>query len=115
MVDLKIIEERPISMIELKGKIAEIKKRDKELNFRSNKVQEYLNTFVSLTEKNADDMKKKLEALSISRLKDRHIVKILDTMPEDLDGLKALFAGENITIKQEDLGKIFEVIKSKWV
>lgn len=113
MVDLKVIDETPISMVDLKSKIAQIKKRDKELNFRSNKVQEYLNTFVSLSEKEAKDLRKKIEDLNISRLKERHIVKVLDIMPDDLDGLKALFTGENITIKQEDLTKILEVIKSK--
>ena len=113
MVDLKIIEEKPINMVELKNKMALIKKRDQELNFRSNKVQEYLNTFVTLTEKEAKELKKKMEELNISRLKDRHIVKVLDIMPEDLDGLKALFAGENITIKQEDLARILEIIKQK--
>ncbi len=113
MVDLKVIEEKPISMVELKNKIALIKKRDQELNFRSNKVQEYLNAFVTLTEKEANELKKKMEELNISRLKDRHIVKVLDIMPEDLDGLKALFAGENITIKQEDLTRILEVIRQK--
>jgi len=111
MVDLKVIEERPINMVELKSKIAKIKKRDKELNFRSKKVSEYLNAFVELNEKEAKELSKKILELNIPRLKDRHVVKVLDIMPKDIDSLKALFSGENITIKQEDLARILEVIK----
>jgi len=111
MVDLKVIEERPINMVELKSKIAKIKKRDKELNFRSKKVSEYLNAFVELNEKEAKELSKKILELNIPRLKDRHVVKVLDILPKDIDSLKALFSGENITIKQEDLARILEVIK----
>ncbi len=98
-------------MCELKSKILDIKKRDKELNFRSNKVKEYLDLFVDITEKEYAEMKKKIEELGISRLKERHIVKILDIMPQDIDSLKSLFAGESVSIKQEDLIKVLNIIK----
>ncbi len=111
MSDLKILNERPISSIELKEKIGAIKKRDKELTKKALKTEEYLNVFVKMKPKEAEEIKKKIINLNISRLRDRHIVKILDIMPKDLESLKLLFTGENITIKQEDLTKILEVIK----
>jgi len=111
MSSLKVVEETPISAIDLKARLEKIKKRDKELGKKSTKTMEYLNTFVTSKPKDAEDLKKKIINLNIPRLKDRHIVKILDIMPKDLESLKVLFSGENITIKQEDLGKIFEVIK----
>lgn len=111
MTDLKIMSETPISAIELKKKLEEIKKRDKELGNKSTRTLEYLNTFTRLTLKEAEDLKQKVISLNIPRLKDRHIIKILDLMPQDIESLKMLFTGENITIKQEDINKIFEAIK----
>lgn len=111
MTNLKIINETPINSLELKEKLNAIKKRDKEIGNRATKTMEYLNTFVSLKSKDAEEIKKKIINLNIPRLKDRHITKVLDIMPEDIESLKLLFTGENITIKQEDLAKIFEVIK----
>ena len=43
MSDLKVINEVPLTMAELKDKLEDIKKRDKELSERAIKTQEYLN------------------------------------------------------------------------
>ena len=110
MANLKIINETPISNIELKEKIDAIKKRDKELRNKTTKTVEYLNTFTNLKRKDAEEIKKKVINLNIPRLKERHIIKIIDIVPKDLESLKLLFTGENITIKQEDIKKILEVI-----
>ena len=110
-MNLELLKEEPLSFLELKEKLAEMEKRDSKLNFRANRVKEYIDVFATLDRKIFSEAKKKIEELAIPRLKDRHIIKILDIMPRDLDGLKILFVGENITIKQEDLQKVLDVVK----
>ncbi len=109
MGSIDLVEEKPLSLFEMKGKLEQIKKRDKELDARAQKTGEYLHRFVD--EKKGIDIAKKLEGLNISRLRDRHIKKIIDLMPNDMDSLKMLYSGENLTLKQEDLDKIISVIK----
>lgn len=111
MAEIEISEENALTLAELKEKLVAIKKRDKELGFRATKSKEYLDKFAKLSLKQVNDLKKKLNELGIPRLKDRHIVKIIDIMPEDLDSLKMIFAGENVTIKQDDLKRILECLK----
>lgn len=111
MPEITVINEVPITMLEMKKKLDGIEKRDKELNFRAKKVKEYLDIFVTKENKKNDELKKKIMALNISRLRERHITKILDIMPNDIDSLKILFSGDNITIKQEDLDNILKVIQ----
>ena len=111
MVEIEVINEIPLTLLDMKQKLEEIKKRDKELNFRANKVKEYLDMFTLMDIKKTEELKNKIISLNISRLKDRHIAKILDIMPKDIDSLKIIFAGENITIKQEDLDNILKAIK----
>ena len=108
MSNMELIEESPLSLVEVKDKLAEIKKRDKELDARALKVEEYVNKFAQ--EKKTKDLADKLKKLDISRLKDRNIKKIVDIMPQDADSLKSLFTGDNLTLKQEDLQKIISVI-----
>ena len=110
-MDIEIIEEKPLSMAESRARIDEIKKRDKELNFRANNVKGYLDEFSNIDIKKAKDMSNKINELGIGRLKDKHIAKILDVMPKNIDQLKAIFSGENLTLKAEDLEKILEVIR----
>lgn len=110
MAELEVTKEMPITMAELKEKLALIKKNH-ELSFRANKTFEYLNGITQLKEKEAEELKKKLQALDIVRLKDTHIVKIIDMEPKDVDSLKAIFASENVTLRPEDLKRIVECIQ----
>ncbi len=112
MAEIEIVNEHPLTLHEVRELLDSMKKRDKELHFRGNKVIEYLDAFTPKKEKNISSKKKSLAELAIGRLKDRHIAKILDIMPEDLDSLKAILAGENVTLKQDDLKKILETVQA---
>jgi DNA-directed RNA polymerase subunit F len=110
MASIELIEEKPITLSEMKNRLEEVEKRDKELNFRANKTKDYLGALDLHTLKKVDELRKKVNDLAIPRLKDRHIVKMIDVMPGDLDSLKIIFSGENITLKEDDLKKILKVI-----
>ena len=112
MVEMNITDEKPLTLAEVSRKIDIIKKRSKELNSRAERTKEYLNKFAKLKVKKVEEIKKELDKLNIPRLKDRHVVKIIDILPKDMDSLKMMFIGETITIKQEDLVKILTVIKN---
>lgn len=110
MAEIEVVNEVPITMAQMKKKLEEIKKRDKELNFRAKKVEEYLDLFLA-KDKKQEELRKKITDLNISRLRDRQITKILDLMPKDIESLKIIFSGDNVTIKQEDLDKILQAVK----
>jgi len=107
----EVLKETPISIVELKEEIEKIKKRDGELNFRANKTEEYLNQFVSFPLKKAEELKEKLEKLSIPRLKDEHMIKIIDLMPTNTEVLKVLLQAYTVTVTQENLKKIVGVVQ----
>ena len=110
MANLEIINENPLSLQELKDKLDQIKKRDKDLNPRGIKVYDYINRFAK---KDTKKLKDSMSKLGILRLKDKHINKIVDISPKEVDELKAILSGENLTLKQEDLTKIVETIKNE--
>ncbi len=110
-MDIEILDEKPLAMAEVRHRLDEVRKRDKELNFRANKLSEYMETFSSLDVKKAREIEARINELGIARLKDKHIAKIIDLMPANMDALRAVFAGENVTLKQEDLQKILEALR----
>lgn len=103
-----VISETPISMHELKKVLGKIKKRDKELNFRAAKTEEFLNQIASF--KKSDELSKKLAKLKIPRLKDQHIEKIADILPTTIKDLKLVLQGYTLTINNENAKKIVEVV-----
>ncbi|MEE9525819.1 MAG: hypothetical protein V3V78_04410 [Candidatus Woesearchaeota archaeon] len=110
MAKPEIIEEHAINMVQLKAELDGIKKRDKELGIIANKTEEYLNQFVSLSPKQAEELEKKLRGLNISRLKDEFIIKIIDTMPTTVDDLKTLLQGYVVSINQEAMKQVIGVV-----
>ena len=110
MAEIEIVSEKPLTLPEVKEMIVEVKKNG-ELGFRANKTIEYTELFVKQKPSETAEMKKKIEELNIMRLKDKVITKIVDLMPADAESLKMILTTENITIKQEDLGKILECLK----
>jgi len=111
MAEIEIISERPISLFGMKKNLDEIKKRDKEISVRAKKTDEYINTIIKTRSKKIKEIREALEKTNITRLKPKHIAKLIDIQPKDMDSLKIIFSSESITLKQEDLDKILEVMK----
>ena len=107
---VNIIEETPITMAEMKNELTKIKRRDKELNYRSNKTDDYLKQFTLVDNKTATEISEKIEKLNIPRLKDLHIKKLIDIMPTTPEEVKAILEAYPITITSENMKKISKVI-----
>ena len=110
MAELEVLNEKPVTMVELKEKLEKIRKHH-ELGFRANKAWEYLGVFAKQDVKEVEELKKKLEELNIVRLKESQVNKLIDLQPKDADGVKILLTGENVTLKQEDVQRIVECLK----
>ncbi len=111
MAKPEILNEQPITMAELNKELNAIKKRDKELSFRTTKAEEYLQHFKPLDIKKADELKEKLEKLKITRLKPEMIIKIIDILPGTVDELKVILQEFVVSVSSADMKKIIEVVK----
>ncbi len=110
MTKPQIIKEMPITMSELAKEIKNIKKRDNELNFRAGKTEDYLNQ-IGIDSKKSKKLYDKLTTLNIPRLKDIHIIKIVDLMPDDAEDVKAVLSGYTLTVSQDNMKKIAAAVK----
>jgi DNA-directed RNA polymerase subunit F len=110
MPEIKILEEKPISMAELKEEIKDIKKRDEELSFRTAKVAEQIDILKVVKLKDAEEITAKIQKLNIPRLKDIHICKIIDLTPQSIVELKNIIQSYSLTITNDNLEKILEIL-----
>ena len=110
MTNQEILEEKPISMLQLKEELDANTKKFGELNFRANKTNEYLQQFLKIKPKEGKELIKKLTDLKIPRLKEAHIFKIADLMPHKPELVKLLFQGTPLTISEDSCKKIVKVI-----
>lgn len=110
MAKPEILEETEASMFDIKQDLENIKKRDKELNFRAEKTQEYLNAFVKIKKQDYDALLKDLRSLNVPRLRDLHIFKLIDIMPKSPDEVKTIIQAYSITINNDNIKKISDTI-----
>ena len=110
MTKPEIIEEIPITMSELAKEISSIKERDKELNYRAAKTEDYLQQ-IGLDNKKSKELYDKIKKLNVPRLKDAHLIKIVDLMPDNAEDVKALLSGYTLTVTQDNMKKIAAVVK----
>ncbi|MBT4604005.1 hypothetical protein HOC01_00050 [archaeon] len=106
-----ILEEAPLCLVDVKEAMDKIVGRDEELGVLSQKTKEYLDNFVTLTVKQRDDIKTGLKSLDLTRLKAEHIAKIIDFLPQNLDDLKVVMLGYNVTLPKKDQEAIIDEVK----
>jgi DNA-directed RNA polymerase subunit F len=100
--------EKFVSWTEAK-KILERKAKEKELGYEQKNALEHLRKFSKLTDKATSDMVEELK--KIEKLRDRHIVSVINMLPQDPDELRLLFANEIVTLSDEEKKKILSIVK----
>jgi DNA-directed RNA polymerase subunit F len=102
----KIASESALNLSEVKEALTEIKARDKELNFRSQKTLEYLEQTVHLSAKAAKELAGKIEKLQIARLREQQIQKLVGMVPVTSDEVKTILQAYSITLTKEQMKSI---------
>lgn len=109
-MSIKVISETPVAMAELKEELARVKERDSELNFRASKAEEYLNNFCTIDAAKSKELKEKLLKLEIPRMREEHLVKIVDILPATPEEVKSVLQGYTMTVSQENIKKIADIV-----
>ena len=107
---LDIVSETPVLMAEVKERLADIKTKDGELNFRAQKTYEHLEQFVHLKKKKAEELLEELKKLDIPRLREQHLIKLVDLMPTTESDVKVVLQSFAVTVTADNLKKIAETI-----
>jgi DNA-directed RNA polymerase subunit F len=108
MIGKKILEERPITLPEVKA-ILEKKAEKEELNYEQKITLEHLSKFVKLSPKEAKKLSEQLAEAS-DKIKPEIAVKIADLLPEDEDDVRAIFAKQRFTLTKEEIEQILAAI-----
>lgn len=111
MVAPEFIEEKAVSLVDVRKILQEIEKRDEELNYISNKSREFLDNFIILSETKKKELQKKLEDLNLTRLKEEHIMKLVDFLPVTQDDLKIVLQAYPLSMPKKDHDAIIAVVK----
>ena len=111
MTVTQIVQEQPMTLSEVKAELEKIQKRDGELTFRGNKTLEYVQAVNPLGPKKAKELKDKLTALDVPRLKEMHVAKMVDVLPTSPNEVKMVLQAYTLTVKDEHCKAIADACK----
>jgi DNA-directed RNA polymerase subunit F len=99
---MTIKDERPITMTEVANLAAE--------GESGKNIQEFIKNFTNMKFDSALKLKKEIEDLGIIKLKDSHIVKIVDFLPIDASELNKILT--DVSLDSDEVTKIVDVVKN---
>lgn len=96
-----IKEQKPLTMAEVAELAGDTEKETK--------LKAFMKQFIKIDAKEAVKMKEELLAMDSIKLKEEHLVKIVDFMPEDAADLIKVLPG--VSLNQDEVTKILEIVK----
>jgi len=102
-----INEEKSITLAEVKVLL------DKIDTDKAKAVVNFIKKFIKLKASDALKLKKAIADSGIVKLKEKDIVKIIDFMPQDAGDVRKIFTGADISLDQDEITKILEILKQK--
>ncbi len=110
MANPQFIEQKPVSLVDVKSILEDLEKRDEELNYLSKRSKEYVDSFVEISVKKKEELQKKLVDLKLTRLKEEHIIKLIDYLPGDVEELKTTLQAYPLSLSKKDQDAIIKAL-----
>lgn len=106
---MDVISERLVTDIEAK-KLLEGRKKDvEELKYEQKNALDILKKFVKIDQKKVEELIAELQ--KIEKLRDRHIVSIVNVLPQDADDLRTVLQKEYSSLSNEEVDLILQTVK----
>jgi len=99
-----ILDRKPLNLNEVQEILKDIPENDKRTQ-----IEVYLKKFLKTKQEKSRKIKEELEKLDLLKIKNEHIVKIIDLMPEDASDLNKIFT--DVSLTEDETNKILDVVK----
>ena len=106
-------EIKPVSLSEVKQVLKKVEKERKELLYEQKIALEHATKFGKINVKKTNDMLKELMKLDF--IKENQAYKIADILPDNQDDIKTIFAKERVTIGENEIKKILDIVKKFYI
>jgi len=106
-------EVKPVTLSEVKSILKKISKDREELLYEQKIALEHAEKFAKLPVTKTKELIKELEKLDF--LKQKHVYKIADILPQTKDDVKTILAKERISAGEKEINNILEIIQKHYI
>jgi len=98
---MTILEKQPLALAEITPYLKDLEEKKQ--------MTDYIKKFTKLKEGQAKKIKEEIRALNNPKIREIHIVKIIDLLPEDQEDLNKIFT--EVSLSQEEAEAILSKLK----
>ena len=98
---MTIHSKTPLTLVEVKEIVGKLGEKQE--------MKEYLKKFTKLSKDKAGKLTEEITSLGSMKVKEEHIVKIVDFLPRDAEDLNKIFTDTGLT--EEETNAILEIVK----
>jgi DNA-directed RNA polymerase subunit F len=109
MKNVIILEKAPTTIAEVHSVLKA--RKDDERNYEQKLVWEHVSKFKKLGVRDSKKLVEELSGLELRRLKEEHIVQIVDLLPKTLKELKSVFSDSKSNLHDDELKKVMDAVK----
>ncbi|MBU0760078.1 MAG: hypothetical protein KJ600_01500 [Nanoarchaeota archaeon] len=91
----------PLTLVEVKEIVSKLEEKQE--------LKAYLKKFTKLSKDKAEKLKEELAGLNNLKMKEEHVVKIIDFLPMDAEDLNKIFI--DVSLTEEEINAIVEIVK----
>ena len=95
----------PLPMNEVEDILEKLPETEKK-----EKTRVFLKKFIIANNSQSKKIKSELEKLDLIKLKEEHIIKIIDIFPQDASDLNKIFT--DVSLNEDETNKILEIVKN---
>ena len=104
---------KPVSLSEVNSILKKIEKERREMLYEQKIALEHAHKFAKMPVKKTTDLVKELSKLEF--LQEIHVYKIADILPTTEDDIKTIFAKERMTLGENEIKNILEIVKKYYI
>ncbi|MEN9626150.1 MAG: hypothetical protein RL557_478 [archaeon] len=99
-----ILDRTPLSMNEVEDILKEIPDNEKK-----QEIELFIKKFMNAKPAQAKKIREDLEKLDLAKMKQEHIIKLIDMLPQDVSDVNKIFI--DVSLTEDETKKILDIIK----
>ncbi len=88
--------------------LAEVREIVKGIEEKKN-LEDYLKKYCKISKENALSMSEEIRGLNNLKIKNEHIVKVVDLLPKDAEDINKVF--NDVSLNEEEINALLEIVR----
>lgn len=109
MLVKEVLRDEPVTIAEVRERLIELRRETEDAGYARRRALDHVEKFSKLTAEEAEELLGELEDLE--KMTPEIAVKMVDLLPEDADGVRAIYSKERFALDEGNIEEILGLLE----